>query len=352
MSARVSMLPANPTRSLILDGYPVASSPLLDMAALLNHVQGMGAQVIPCYSPGQAITAGNTATFRFRSVPRYQTIQRVWTVGVRSSHATSAAGVQLAAPTGGSFTAYPSRGPVPRGAVTPLIYVETVSAQAAAEAELSLDVKATDVDMVVDSLGCWEMPRTALAIGGSEAGQDLELVRPGSAIMVGTGQHVGGLAAAMASARTTARRSGLVQWSIDGTITSAVAFTAGVYTSLWLLPQLILARKLYRTSTTGTVSARVWGWMSDATTACNIQFNTTSGGTGVYITSVPAAAASQTPQWWPVTGGAPGSFAVDCEDLTIADGRRSARYDDVQAQVKITSGAGKFYVSAVSVFEA
>ena len=57
MSARVPMLPANPTRSLILDGYPVASPPLLDMAALLNHVQGMGAQVVPCYSPGQAITA-------------------------------------------------------------------------------------------------------------------------------------------------------------------------------------------------------------------------------------------------------------------------------------------------------
>lgn len=355
MAARVNPVPPKPVITNVQDGARVQASDLIDMAGLMNHVFGMGAQAVPLYCPGQTITAGNTATLRFRNVPRYQTIQRMWAVGCRSAHATAASGVELAAPTGGALTTHPGRAVIGRGGMTPILYVENLAAQTGfTESDLTIDIKATDRDIVVEALGCIEMPRRELAI--AENGQDLELLRSGSPIMSGVdGRYVGGMTCLASTGRLMPRRNGLIQWSVDGTAASAKGFTSGSFTDLWLVPVPILGRKFYRTSTLATVSTRIYAWIDrgawGGAIGADIQWNTTSGGTAVAALSLPDAAGSETPQWWPSTAGAAKTFSVDCEDLTAADGRRSTRWDDVQVQVKNTGGGGTVCVASVSVWE-
>lgn len=351
MSPRVPFRPPYPSEAAIRSGSPVTHS-LATSAELSNWNLGAGAMLIPLFAPcepGRSIAAAANKTFRFWIEPRYAAVDRIWIVRVRSTDASSRdSAVQIEAPASGG-TARTYTVAADRDRVTNIVYLHRLSAQSATAGEVNIKITVTgSYAVMVESIGCYEVPRARLAQNSNEYGMDLETLQPRTPVFAAgsmTGRSYEGLARAVAASLSISRRAGMVMFATPDNTTDARAFTAAGYTSLLQAAVEALGRKLYRESTTRGLKARFLLKTDVSGTTGNLRINTTSGGLGganAIATGLHAAFA-----WWPNN---PIDFTVACEDLAAADGRRGAAWDDIDVQVQ-TGGSGTIYIAAACIYE-
>ncbi len=195
------------------------------------------------------------------------------------------------------------------------------------------------------TVACFEVARSTLVVDTTDDGCVVGEMRHGSPIKNATLDEV----VANAATFNTGRRGGLIQWAVRthdsaGTpiTTHAATTTSTSFASpgtVFALPLPILARQRYRSETTRTVRARVYGWCTAG--SIEVRFTTSRSGT----TSSTASTASTTPAWIDAI-----DFAVDVDDLSTATGLRSGSFDEVQCEFRQTA-AGAVYVGAVSIWE-
>lgn len=307
--------------------------------------------LVPCFAPcepGRSIAAAGTKDFRFWVEPRYAAIDRIWIVTVRSTDASSRdTAVQLRAPAASGTTRTYSVA-ADRDRVQPLVYVERLAAQSATAAEINLRIAVSgSYAVMVESIACYEVPRSVLAQNGNEYGMDLGTLAPRTPVFAAgsmTGRSYEGLARAVAASLSISRRTGMVMWATPDNTTDARTFTSGSYVSLLQRAVEALGRKLYRSNTTRALKARFLLRTDVSGTTGNLKITTVSGGatTTAIATGLHAAFA-----WWPNN---PIDFTVACEDLQQADGRQSAAWDTIDVAVQ-TGGTGTIYLAAACIYE-
>ena len=346
MAAIVTVAHPGPvTVTAIKSGLPVLGTTHSGIARLTNWAQGRGMVNIPAYSPGNTIAAAANGSYFFRVTPRYQAIQRVWAFTLRSTSTTIDTTVAIKVPyNAGSALATVVAGD-DRDTLSTYIVVEDRASQSATEEEISCNLAVTGAGCVVESITCWDMPRAELAINANDDGVDLQTVAYRTPIREGTAESLGGEADAVVAALAACRRV-LMQWALPATTSEARSITGTSYgNALGGGTSIILARKLYRSSTTGTLSAKVYAKTADTSDIADVRFTTTSGASATI--NIPAASHGNF-AWF----GAPLTFTADCEDLTVSDGRRSTRWDELTVEAKVTAGGDILYLASISVWEA
>lgn len=343
MAATVSLARTQPTAAVISTGHTVLSTTMTGVAALLNWAQGSGMVAAPAFCPGNTIASAETKSYLFWFTPRYQAIQRVWAITCRCTDAAANATVTITA--GGSsrvFTAGSNR-----ESLDSVLLIEDLSAQSGTAAAVTLTIAAAGKAVIVEQIAAWDMPRPALAIGGDDGGVDLASVAARERIYEGTGLSVGGISDASIAALAACRRV-LMQHALPATTADALQVTGTAYANVFTSTTgttMVLARKLYRADTTGTLSAKVYAKTADTSDIADVRFTTTSGASAVINIPTGSHAAFA---WH----GAPLTFTADCEDLGTTDGLPGGAWDAMTVEAKVTAGGDILYLASISVWEA
>ena len=329
----------------IKSGLPVLGTDHSGVCRLIHWATGRGMMVIPAYSPGNTIAAAANGTYNFRVKPRAQSIQRVWAITIRSGSTTRNTTVAVKVPsTAGSTTATVTAGG-DRERLSTFLIVEDRAAQNDTEETLSINLAVTVESCVVESIACWDMPRAELALNTTDDGVDLLTTQYRAPIFDGVNKSIGGEADAVVAALATCRRV-LMQWALPATTTEARSTSSTSYVSaLGGGTSIVLARKLYRSSTTGTLSAKIYARTADTSDIGDVRFTTTSGASATI--NLPTGSHANF-AWF----GSPLTFQADCEDLTVSDGRRSTRWDLLTVEFKVTDASDVLYLASISVWEA
>lgn len=342
---------------IVVPGFAVAQagrnvgSEWYDAALMSNWLLGHGSQVIPAYYPNSGPAAAASKTYRFRTKLRTQAIQLVWVVTCRSTDTSLPATVTITTPAGGTpANAYASGACAYRARLVPIFHTQNLASQSNSDVEISITIAATTFGVNVESIACWEVPRASLVQDTTDYGIDPNSCAQRQPIYVpadGAGVSIGQVALNADRGRTTARRAGLLQWAVPANTTDAIAFTSTSPVDVFSLGAPVLCRKQYTADTTGTVSVKAYVACSDTTSTFRLRANTTSGGTATGIQALGAFAPASAFGWQ----GAPFTFAMDCEDLSVSDGRRSARYDLLSFDITRITGAGTLYLASLSAYE-
>lgn len=343
MSAPVPISRLTANTGEVTSGAAVLSLTHRSVGALTNWAQGRG-MVNPASVPGNTINAGSNASYFLRVKPRYQAIQRVWVFTLRCTSTTDVATVAVKVPYNAGSTTYTARVDISREVVTPFMVIENRSAQSATEEEISCNLAVSGKAVVVEQIAVWDMPRAALALDANDNGADLGTLAPGQRIVEGTGTSVGGVVDGTIAALTASRRV-LMQWALPATTTEAIAINGTAYAAALPGTTIVLARKLYRGATTGTLTAEVYARTADTTDIGDVRFTMSSGGTGTINIPTGSHAAFA---WH----GAPLTFTADCEDLGTADGLQSSTFDTLTIDAKVTAAGDILYLAGISIWEA
>lgn len=306
-------------------------------ALAANHLLGRGGALIPVSLVNATLDQNATTTLRFKVWPRYACRRRLWLSTYRTSAAASNVGIRFTDPSAGTSDLV-----ISPASATPRfthLHVEDVATPSASEAALSptwteLNDK---VSPILESVACFELPRTDLTLDTNEYGVDVGSCDPGRIVYVATGKGVGAVSTAVQQALTIAQRAGLFQWAVGTNY--AKSSTAAAYENVFLADSVpvLLGRKQYATSTVKKLQVRAY-CRAGAATVGKVRFTMTSGASVVLdITSGMSAA------WLS------GDLDVDCEDLSVSDGRRSARYDKCTIEFYRVSGANPIYVESISI---
>lgn len=338
--ARVPLVPVTPGADLVKVGWAVDGRTHQALAAGVNNLLGRGGQLIPPFGVRDAIAPGATLELEFKIWPRLQAWRRLWCVWMH--RAESGIGGQVTV-TPGSASAIEVEVSAPR-TQAPFMFIEALGARTAVETTttITIDNDAATGDVYVETVGCVEIPRPSLPADATDYGVEIETCRMGAPIFDGVGASYGGLLDSLVQAETTARRNGLFHWSVD--VDSALVFTTSSTSpvALFAVDPLMLARKRYRTSTTGVVSWEIYARASNGTTSGRVDFSAASGA-GMSI-NIPLGTTAWT--WFGNT------LAVDCEDLTDPAGLQGSAFDSVAVEALRTAGAGSISIAAVNAGEA
>lgn len=278
---------------------------------------------VPAVSPYDDVSLAPS----FRVWPRYQASHRLWFYSL----AALGEGTFLSSftdPSGGKTYQNVS------GTTALLAHVETVSARTSIETTLTPSI-AFDVDGTLLAIGCYELPRVQLAVGGSnlstsDAGSDSGAEGPRLPITDDyAGLGAGFVTRSTAALRDTARRCGLFAGAPYAQSTSST------FAAVFQTPPIALGRFLYRGQTSSTMQLAAFVRASDATTTGEVRFTMASG-------------AAVTLPFGQSTGYVRGQIAIDAEDLSAADGRRSTRDDTCTVELRRASGAGTVYLDTVT----
>lgn len=343
MAAIVPVSRVVPTVGEIKSGLGVLATTHGTIGRLLNWCHGRGMVNVPAYCPGNTITAGNSGDYFFRVGPRYQAIERVWCFTVRSTDADADALVTVTVPATGGATGTFVAGR-DRETISSYMLIVPRSAQSAANETLSCRIAVSGKGAIVEQIASWDLPRAALDVGGSDGGVDVETLVYRERIYDGTGQSIGGLVDGTIAALAACRRV-LFQYALPATTSEAINVTATAYGAVIPATTIVLARKLYQSSTTGTVTAQVYARTADASDIADVRFTTTSGASAVINIPINSNAAFA---WH----GAPLTFAVDCEDLGTADGLQGGVFDELTVEAKVTAAGDRLYLASASGWEA
>lgn len=337
--------PGVASQAEVRSGQAVLGTTHTGVARLTNWAMGRGMCNIPVYSPGNTIAAAANGSYFFRVAPRYQAIQRVWCFTLRSTSTSVNSTVAIKVPSSaGSTTATVIAGG-DRDALGSFVVPEARASQSATEEIISCNLAVTGNACVVESISCWDMPRAELALDVNDDGVDLLTTSYRQPIYDGTCASIGGEADAVVAALATCRRV-LMQWALPATTTEARSTSSTSYVSaLGGGTSIVLARKLYRSSTTGTLSAKIYARTADTSDIGDVRFTTTSGSSQVI--NIPTGSHANF-AWF----GAPLTFTADCEDLTVSDGRRSTRWDLLTVEFKVSDASDILYLASISVWEA
>ena len=310
-----------------------------------NWALGRGAQVVPWHSPYLAVASAANITLRYKCKTRYAAVRRRWAFWIRSTATAGVSTVAIEVPSGGtSQTVYVGDS---KHSLRPFFVEENLSAQSSAENELTCKITATSGAIIIEGVSAVEMPRSSLDIGATEGGVSDLTVQPREPIYDGTFKSVGGFVDSVAQAYQAARRASLFQWASNDSTTAgeaiAISSITPTYTNVFPLPLPLLGRKRQRTDVVKEASARVYARMSAAGPTGTVRFTMVSGDTAS-ITGITGTSYA----WYPTTNAA--AFDVDCTDMTVSDGRRSARWDDCTIDATV-SAAATVYIASVSIWE-
>lgn len=318
----------------VLAGKAVRGVTAADVAALVNHIAGRGMQTIPAYHPGKptgassgpALAASTAHTFRFWFDPAYPALERRWSI-----NALGATDLDI---TAGSATLVTASATATRDIVSPITIRETLAAQTGTAAQHNLVITPNDAALTPWSISCQDYPRASLVEDASDLGTDLELFRTGQPMKR---EDLDQIIAALVG--TEVGRRVLVNWAVPDTTAFAAQDATNAFVPIWADPIPVLARKLGRAATTGTLTCSMYAWTTSGTGNVRIK----SDGAGNTSSS---ATVTSTPGWTTAV-----TLAVDCTDLTVADGRRSTRWDGLEAEMQ-SPLSQTIYVASVAIWEA
>lgn len=346
MSALVPFNPSPANETKVRGGSPISSATFQDAALTLNWAMGHGAELVPFYTPKVNISAGSSLSFAYRVEPRYQQVQRAWVISVKSQTNSLAEFDFTPSVSGVTTTHYGAFRPED---LATIVVTESVASQSSSEVEIGFTIDATDA-ITVMSVGCWEVPRYALGTSASDGGVDIDSLLPREPIYDTTGKSYGGVLESVVTARTAARRNGILQlsWGSSTTAGHSISTTSSLYDNPLRGAISQLARLLYRTASAGTTRNHYWRVLARSASAgagsADCRLSMTNGATST-ITFTPTT----TWTWYPTTAGSANTIAVNVEDLDEADGRRGAAWDDSTFEFQIASGT--LHVATISVWE-
>lgn len=319
-------------------GRPVRATSWWDLAQLVQWVRGRGRTLVPQHSVRKTLTSGSQA-FRYRTHPSGQAISRVWVADIRADPTTVGTTPSC------SFTCQAGSGPTSgtirrsgRALDTPtVVYVETGLTRSSSLTELVFTVAQVTGRPVIESIGCWELPRAALAKDATDLGISLDSFFPRRQLFEAS--YEGTRAVVLASAGSPGRRVGHIGWA--GGVEASTS--SGAFVSVFALPHRVVPRLDRPGDTTLTLTWDVYARVTDGTTSGEFQIARGSGGASGTI-AVPLGATSLA---WRGTG----TFSAKCEDLSTANGLRGGSYETLDLQFRRTAGAGQVVVSAYDVWE-
>lgn len=348
MSAgKVISYPRIPTYANVLAGQPVMGIDAENAAATAMWAMGRGGTLIPTCVMKQTFTPGQTKNFRTRVYTRNQSAMRMWTLSMRAVTSGGNNGLVKVIITPGGGSAQTFWVPLREDAAYPISCFEEVASASDADEELIITVE-SDGDNVnsflLVALGCTDVPRRTLEQDATDVGVDLTTTQFRAPIFDDTGESLGGVLATTQQSFTAARRLGMYHFIKPDNVTDATQVTATSFTPLFRGNVSMLGRKYYTSSTTTTLD-----WMLLAASkagnsgTASIRITMTSGATS----TINVLAATTTISWH----GTPNTFAVDCEDLSVGDGRRSSRWDEMLIEGKVNGGGDVLYVCSIAVRE-
>lgn len=322
-------------RTAVVSAVPPQGTDWAAAGAAYDLLDGMPSALIPFCNPQILLTAGAAQSLTFTTWPRYQCTHRMWIfcVFVRSGGSVPSSGFGTGGTVGvtGTLTfTDPSGGTSTFRASTAgrlFYHVETVNRAAyATEQDMTCSLL-IDNDSGLWGFGCYELPRPSLACAAadlttSDAGMDSDTLRAGMPITDdATGRGAGFLGLTMTALRDSCRRTGL--------FAGAPLFSteSGTYTEVFKSPPIVLGRAIYNGDTTRTMEVAFYA-MADPGSTGSLKLTMASGATVTVAISATTMTKHRT------------SIAIDCEDLTAADGRRATRDDTCTVELKVASGAG------------
>jgi len=337
-SGRVPLRLMSPSPAAVKNGATVAGNDWTAAAGAYNGILGGDSALIPYHVPHVSIAASGTQAFSYTIWPRYQATHRLWVVSAQV--ASGLGSFTFTDPSGGSSTVSVSS----TGSGRAFLFYETISSRSSAERQASaaISVAAGSSTVIVYGIGCWEIPRSDLAVGSTnprtaDAGEVIETLAPGFNIDDSTtGTSLGSIPRGLDSLRYHARRTGLFAAAPFASSTSST------FANVLQAPPEVLARKLYAESTQGIMQIGAVVRSSDSSTSGEVKVSMASGAS--IIIPIPAGAVSGAVMR--------DQIAIDCEDLSTSDGRRSSRSDLVTIQLRRSSGAGTVYLDCINGGEA
>lgn len=334
MAAVVPMARPEPLESVVRIGNgPSSTDTFVQLANLANWLRGSGAQIVAANMPEYQIGSGATRIFRYRTKPRDSAIQRIWCFYVRTG-ATTAVEIIAKSPAS-TGTAQSFYVPAGRDMRTPFVYVQNLAAKSATEAEVNLELTTSGGTCEVEMIECYEQTRAVLNKDSTDLGVDLETVRPGQPIRGVNNESIEGIHD-VALAGGDARRVAIFHWAVPEE--GAYTRTTASYQSVFNVPVPVLGPLLSSGDTTHTVKAAVYGKVA---AGAGGQVRLTTDGSGASkVFNVTATSFG-----WVATE----DIAIDCDDMSAADGRRSTRFDGLQVEIQ-GDGTNALSLAGVSVW--
>lgn len=309
----------------VVVGAPVASTDWQRAAAVQNWIAGRGRQNIPTFKPDHGANKNTTFRYALYILPSYAAIDLVCMVATKQALAIALPG-SLETPFPVALSASP-RASYGTSAIT-----------------LDLDVVApVNPDITVESIAVYEVPRARIEQTASAGGIDTVALASGQPI---TAASVDALRDATNDdtfgARTLAFHAVPYSNGSSTITTYATSSTSATYAAVVGGDGVpVLARKRRTTDSTRIVKARCYGWVTGATTG---QFRVTSSANGA---SSVVSFTNTSPAW----SSEITDLEVNCEDLSAADGRPGAAWDELTAESRRSAGAGTVYVAGWIVYE-
>ncbi|MGE0402859.1 MAG: hypothetical protein AB7T06_39505 [Kofleriaceae bacterium] len=309
----------------------------VEASRLQNWCAGRAMKIVPCHNPAATVGSGNTATFTYRVLPRFQDLRYALTIVL------SAASVTEASVTFGSSTyRYFTRTP---GLTDPVTLFADRAGQADTETDLTFTVSSISEEITVDSVLIEAVPRALLSTSNADYGTDRYDFWPRSPIFEGNISDT--IVDAQNDLRQACRR-GQFQHSFGSD--APWSTTSGTPVSIFAGGGVdLLGRFLFNGETTRTMNWRVRGYCSDGTTKADITIANLSAGTTVSTVSIGTGSTSAA--WFPTTAGAAASFSCDAENVAAATGLRRAGGDLHDIKVVRAGGSGTVYIESISIWE-
>lgn len=331
-----------PRFSAVQIGKPVsASSPLIQLGQLLHWVRGRGYSIIPMQLCDVELTSGSEV-LRWMVKPSGVAIARVWVVALRSQWTAAQPSVVDIHPNAASeLRVFPLRGRDRGTRYQTFLYVETLAAKSAAEQELTFTVEhVSGTRTYIDAIGCWELPRAALAADADGAavdlGIDIRSLEPGRPIYESANQGLFALVNAVHATQT--RRHLLQQWF------TVCVFNSGSEEFLWKLAPVIVPTKLGRNAAERFVRVRMYARVTAADTTAELRYFTSE--TADSKVSAIDGAISTAFDWI-----GDDDLEPACEDLSDDAGLPGGNFETLQIGITRTAGTGNVEIKGVSVWE-
>lgn len=339
MSATVPLRRGYSDGGGLLSGRVVAGMDWMALAGTANWLVGRGAQTVPAYFLSSTLTAGHAYTFYYWFRPRYQAVQREWSINARTTSITTTATINpngVGAQTRGfSFDL---------DVATPRTLIENIAAQTETGAASSLVITPT-ADMSVYGIAAVDIPRAGLVVNSTELGSDAGLMMPGQPV---SRTAIDSMVRMAADATTMGRRVSHFQWAVptydngDAATSLAASETLATPTAIFLAGNTvpILGRKDGRTGTTSvTAFPSAVMWKAGGTQSAKLDIVTAAG-------TVTLTTTSTYPVW--VHGTA---ITVDCDDFSQSDGRQGGAWGTFEPRLYRGINAGTAYCSTISIWE-
>lgn len=290
----------------ILSGEPVSAFDWQGLAGLANFALGHGAQLIPWSAIGRRVAGGGSAAFHFYVGPKMPATERVWRITLRSE--TPGATATITAGSASAVTVVP---PTTRDVAGTFTIREPLAAKTSTAAGTTLTVAATGGNVRVVACAMYEQTRAAL--DAADLGVELGSVVQRTPIVDLPNVSLAGVCDAYKGA--DARRAGLFHWATSAAV--PITITGGSTVTLFDLSPPALAALSNVGDVEGTVTIAAYAMVNAG--AGKLTFTADGAGFSEVLE------VTDTSLTW-ITSTTP----IDCEDITVDDGRRSARWEGFQ----------------------